>query len=90
MVSVNFDVFRSKRLIFKTFIIERYKRRETSVEEVLIEMYFAGIIEGLEYCSGRYMDMDDLVFNCSGAWIGYFVYTRICLWWKARDFGSTQ
>jgi transposase-like protein len=32
-----------KGLTFETSIIERYKRRETSVEEALIEMYLAGI-----------------------------------------------
>jgi putative transposase len=30
-------------LQFETAIIERYKRRETSVEEALIEMYLAGV-----------------------------------------------
>ena len=28
---------------FETAIIERYKRRESSVEEALIEMYLAGV-----------------------------------------------
>lgn len=28
---------------FKTAIIERYRRRESNVEEVLIEMYLAGV-----------------------------------------------
>lgn len=32
-----------KGLKFETSIIERYKRRETSVEEALIEMYLAGV-----------------------------------------------
>ncbi len=32
-----------KGLTFETAIIERYKRRETSVEEALIEMYLAGV-----------------------------------------------
>jgi len=31
-----------RKLPFKTAIIERYRRRETSVEEALIEMYHAG------------------------------------------------
>lgn len=30
-------------LTFKTAIIERYRRRESSVEEALVEMYFAGV-----------------------------------------------
>ena len=32
-----------KGVAFETSIIERYKRRETSVEEALIEMYLAGV-----------------------------------------------
>ena len=32
-----------KGIAFETAIIERYKRRETSVEEALIEMYLAGV-----------------------------------------------
>ncbi|MDO4475110.1 MAG: IS256 family transposase [Eubacteriales bacterium] len=32
-----------KGLTFETSIIERYRRRETSVEEALIEMYLAGV-----------------------------------------------
>lgn len=32
-----------RRLPFETAIIERYKRRESSVEEALVEMYLAGV-----------------------------------------------
>ena len=32
-----------KGISFKTAIIERYRRRESSVEEALIEMYLAGV-----------------------------------------------
>lgn len=32
-----------RRLPFKTAIIERYRRRESSVEEALVEMYVAGV-----------------------------------------------
>ena len=32
-----------RRQTFETAIIERYKRREASVEEALIEMYLAGV-----------------------------------------------
>ena len=32
-----------KGVTFETAIIERYRRRETSVEEVLMEMYLAGV-----------------------------------------------
>ena len=34
---------RLKGIPFETAIIERYRRRESSVEEALIEMYLAGV-----------------------------------------------
>jgi putative transposase len=40
---VNLKVPKLRRQTFETAIIERYKRRETSVEEALIEMYLAGV-----------------------------------------------
>jgi transposase-like protein len=40
---VNLKVPKLRRQTFETGIIERYKRRETSVEEALIEMYLAGV-----------------------------------------------
>lgn len=40
---VELKVPKLRTLPFETAIIERYKRRETSVEEALIEMYLAGV-----------------------------------------------
>jgi len=40
---VTIKVPKLKGIAFETSIIERYKRRETSVEEALIEMYLAGV-----------------------------------------------
>jgi transposase-like protein len=40
---VTLNVPRLKGLPFETAIIERYRRRESSVEEALIEMYLAGV-----------------------------------------------
>ena len=40
---VTLHVPKLKGLTFKTAIIERYRRRESSVEEALIEMYLAGV-----------------------------------------------
>ena len=40
---VTLHVPRLKGVSFETAIIERYRRRESSVEEVLIEMYLAGV-----------------------------------------------
>jgi transposase-like protein len=40
---VDLKVPKLRRQTFETAIIERYQRRETSVEEALIEMYLAGV-----------------------------------------------
>lgn len=40
---VSLKVPKLRRLTFETEIIERYRRRESSVEEALIEMYLAGV-----------------------------------------------
>ena len=40
---VNLRMPTLKGVAFETAIIERYRRRETSVEEALIEMYLAGV-----------------------------------------------
>jgi putative transposase len=40
---VTLKVPKLRRQTFETAIIERYRRRESSVEEALIEMYLAGI-----------------------------------------------
>src|SRR6204780_2421180 len=40
---VNLKIPKLRRQTFETAIIERYRRRESSVEESLIEMYLAGI-----------------------------------------------
>ena len=41
--NVTLHMPRLKGMSFETAIIERYRRRESSVEEALIEMYLAGI-----------------------------------------------
>ena len=40
---VSLKIPKLRRQTFETAIIERYRRRESSVEEALIEMYLAGI-----------------------------------------------
>ena len=40
---VTLHVPKLKGIQFETAIIERYRRRETSIEEALIEMYLAGV-----------------------------------------------
>ena len=41
--NVTLKVPKLKGIPFETAIIERYKRRESSVEEALIEMYLASV-----------------------------------------------
>ena len=41
--NVKLHVPRLKGIPFETAIIERYRRRESSVEEALVEMYLAGV-----------------------------------------------
>ena len=43
---VTLKVPKLKGISFETAIIERYRRRESSVEEALIEMYLAGVCGG--------------------------------------------
>ena len=45
---VSLKVPKLRRQTFETAIIERYRRRESSVEEALIEMYLAGVRSGDE------------------------------------------
>src|SRR4051794_1539920 len=40
---VNLKIPKLRRQTFETAIIERYRRRESSVEEALVEMYLAGV-----------------------------------------------
>ena len=40
---MNRKVPKLRKLPFETAVIERYKRREISVEEALVEMYVAGV-----------------------------------------------
>jgi putative transposase len=40
---VTLKVPKLRRQTFETAIIERYRRRDSSVEEALIEMYLAGV-----------------------------------------------
>lgn len=48
-----------KGVRFATAVIERYKRRETSVEEAMIEMYLAGV------STGRIEDVSEILWGAS-------------------------
>lgn len=68
-----------KGMRFTTAIIERYKRRETSVEEAMIEMYLAGvstrriedvseILWGASVSAGTVSNLNDKAFEAVEEW----------------------
>ncbi len=68
-----------KGMRFATAIIERYKRRETSVEEAMIEMYLAGvstrriedvseILWGASVSASTVSNLSDKVFEAVEEW----------------------
>lgn len=68
-----------KGMRFATAIIERYKRRETSVEEAMIEMYLAGvstrriedvseILWGSSVSAAAVSNLNDKAFEAVGEW----------------------
>ena len=59
---VTLHVPRLKGVSFETAIIERYRRRESSVEEALIEMYLAGVsARRVAVCvRGRHLSVPEL------------------------------
>ena len=79
-----------RRLPFETAIIERYKRREASVEEALVEMYLAGVsvrrvediteaLWGTRVSSGTVSRLNQKIYRHIEAWrnreiVGDFPY----------------
>ena len=68
-----------KGMRFATAVIERYKRRETSVEEAIIEMYLAGVstrriedvsevLWGAGVSAGTVSNLDDKAFKAVEEW----------------------
>ncbi len=76
---VNLKVPKLRKQTFETAIIERYKRRETSIEEALIEMYLAGVsvrrvediteaLWGTRVSSGTVSKLNKKVYGHIDAW----------------------
>jgi len=76
---VNLKVPKLRRQTFETAIIERYKRRETSIEEALMEMYLAGVsvrrvediteaLWGTRVSSGTVSNLNKKVYKHIEAW----------------------
>lgn len=77
--AVTLKVPKLRRQAFETAIIERYRRRETSVEEALIEMYLAGVsvrrvediteaLWGTRVSPGTMSRLNKKIYGQSAAW----------------------
>src|SRR3984885_3134217 len=76
---VTLTVPKLRNLPFETAIIERYRRRESSVEEALIEMYLAGVsvrrvediteaLWGTRVSSSTVSDLNQKIYGTIEAW----------------------
>jgi len=76
---VTLKVPKLRKLPFETAIIERYRRRESSVEEALIEMYLAGVsvrrvediteaLWGTKVSAGTVSDLNKKVYDKIETW----------------------
>ena len=76
---VTLKIPRLKDMRFATAVVERYKRRETSVEEAIIEMYLAGvstrriedvseILWGADVSAGTVSNLNDKAFTAVEEW----------------------
>jgi putative transposase len=91
--SVTLKMPKLRRLPFETAIIERYRRREESVEEALVEMYLAGVsvrrvediteaLWGTRVSSGTVSRLNQKIYRHIEAWrnreiVGDFPYVYL-------------
>lgn len=103
--AVTLQVPKLRTLPFETAIIERYKRRESSVEEALIEMYLAGVsmrrvqditeaLWGSKVSAGTVSDLAQKVYGTIEQWRqrrleGTFPYVFVDGLWLKRSWGGT-
>lgn len=101
---VTLTVPRLRKLPLETAIIERYKRRESSVEEALIEMYLAGVsmrrvediteaLWGTRVSASAVSDMAQKVYGKIEAWrirplTGEYAYVYLDGIWLKRSWGG--
>ena len=101
---VTLKVPKLRTLPFETAIIERYKRRESSVEEALIEMYWAGAsmrrvqditeaLWGTKVSAGTVSDLAQKVYGSIEEWRnrplgGTFPYVFLDGIWLKRSWGG--
>jgi putative transposase len=101
---VQLKVPKLRMLTFETAIIERYRRRESSVEEALIEMYLAGVsvrrveditevLWGTRVSPGTISNLNKKVYERIEKWIsapieGEYVYVFMDGIWLKRSWGG--
>ena len=101
---VSLQVPKLRSLPFETAIIERYRRRESSVEEALIEMYLAGVsvrrveditqaLWGTRVSASTVSDLNQKIYGKIEEWrqqplVGEFPYVFLDGLWQKRSWGG--
>lgn len=101
---VKLNVPKLRSLPFETQIIERYKRRETSVEEALVEMYLAGVsvrrvediteaLWGTRVSPSTVSELNQKVYGTIETWrnapiTGTYAYVYLDGIWLKRSWGG--
>src|SRR5665213_1908843 len=101
---VNLKVPKLRRQTFETAIIERYRRRESSVEEALVEMYLAGIsvrrvediteaLWGTRVSPSTVSNLNQKIYKQIEEWrqqplVGDFPYVFLDGLWLKRSWGG--
>ena len=101
---VTLTVPKLRTLPFETAIMERYKRRESSVEEALIEMYLAGVsvrrveditqaLWGTRVSASTVSDLNQKIYGKIDEWrerplVGDFPYVFLDGLWLKRSWGG--
>jgi transposase-like protein len=101
---VSLQVPKLRSLPFETAIIERYRRRESSVEEALIEMYLAGVsvrrveditqaLWGTRVSASTVSDLNQKIYGKIEEWrqqplVGEFPYVFLDGLWLKRSWGG--
>jgi transposase-like protein len=101
---VSLQMPKLRTLPFETAIIERYRRRESSVEEALIEMYLAGVsvrrveditqaLWGTRVSASTVSDLNQKIYGKIDEWrqrplVGDFPYVFIVGLWLKRSWGG--
>jgi transposase-like protein len=101
---VTLTVPKLRNLPFETAIIERYRRRESSVEEALIEMYLTGVsvrrveditqaLWGTRVSASTVSDLNQKIYGKINEWrerplVGDFPYVFLDGLWLKRSWGG--